>query len=463
MFGFQEKKEFGHLDSAALIEDDETLTYRELLQEADLVVGSIPHRSLVLFMADNTSASLIAYIGFLRNEIVPLMVKNSLSEKTLSLLITDYSPSFIWAQNGSEIPGETIYAGRGHTLISTGLVSPQMDSELALLLTTSGSTGSQKYVRLSYLNIESNARSIIECLGILPSDRAITTLPFSYSYGISIINSHLLAGASIVLTECSLFERAFWNLVATDEVTTFGGVPYTYQMLMRLHFDRMDQPSLRYLTQAGGRLGTALHEKFGSICQAKGIGFTVMYGQTEGTARLSYLPADRCLDKVGSIGIPIPGGKFELIDTEGRPVTKTGTSGELVYHGLNVSLGYATRKADLCSGDVNRGVLATGDIAQRDDEGFYYIIGRKKRFLKIFGNRVNLDEVETLLGEGGYVAACVGEDDSMVIYIEEGDKTAVQTFVSESTGLYHGAFRVVQIDRLPRNAAGKILYSELES
>jgi len=463
VFGFDGITEPGWMDRIALIEDDEVLTYREMVEEADRVAGIIPRRGLVLFVSDNTIASITAYVGFLRKGIVPIMAKKEISEEALAALIADYSPTAVWCSVERALPGKRLHEDRGHALVSTGLPSPQMDPELALLLTTSGSTGSQKYVRLSTANVESNARAIIEYLGIVPTDRAITTLPFSYSYGISIVNSHLLAGASIVLTERSLFDRGFWDMLRSRQVTTFGGVPYTYQMLKRLHFDRMDLPDLRYLTQAGGRLGEQLHEEFGRVCREKGLDFVVMYGQTEGTARLSYLPADRCLDKVGSIGIPIPGGSFELVDADGCTITDADTPGELVYRGPNVSYGYATGAADLSLGDERHGRLETGDIARRDDEGFYYIVGRRKRFLKIFGNRVNLDEVEALLAAAGYTAACVGEDDSMMIYVEQGDRAAVQSFVSETTGLYRGAFRVTSIEALPRNAAGKILYTELEA
>ena len=181
----------------------------------------------------------------------------------------------------------------------------------------------------------------------------------------------------------------------------------------------MELPSLRYLTQAGGRLGRELAEEFNAICEEKGIRLIVMYGQTEATARMSYLPWEDAGRKAGSIGIPIPGGKFELVDANGQLIDGADVVGELVYCGSNVTPGYAKSRMDLAKPDENKGVLYTGDMAKRDEDGFYYVVGRKKRFLKIFGNRVNLDEVENLLKKEGIENACTGQDDRMVVFLTD--------------------------------------------
>jgi len=334
--------------------------------------------------------------------------------------------------------------------------------DLAVLLTTSGSTGSPKLVRQSYKNIVSNANSIADYLEIKEDDRAITTLPMYYTFGLSIIQSHLLKGACIIVTELTFMDKKFWNLLKDEKATTFGGVPYTYEMLKKLRFSRMDLPSLRYLTQAGGKLSKELSKEFSEICEKKGIKFIVMYGQVEATARMSYLPHEFAIEKAGSIGIAIPGGEFKLIDDNEVEIIEDSVPGELVYYGDNVTLGYAVDYHDLSKGDENNGVLHTGDIAMKQD-GFYYITGRKKRFLKIFGNRVNLEEVEGILKSSGYDCACGGIDDLLKIYITDESKLEeVRNFISAKMVLNPVAFKSIKIDKIPRNESGKVLYSKLE-
>ena len=265
----------------------------------------------------------------------------------------------------------------------------------------------------------------------------------NYTYGLSIINSHLLVGAALLVTDKGLMQREFWQFFKAQGATSFGGVPYTYEMLERLRFFRMDLPSLRTMTQAGGKLTPELHKKFAEYAADKGKKFVVMYGQCEATARMGYLPADKAVERCGSMGVAIPGGTFRLVDVNGETVTEPYVTGELVYEGPNVTLGYAERGEDLVKGDERHGVLETGDMAQFDEDGYYYIVGRKKRFLKIYGNRVNLDEVDRLI-KGHFE-----------------DIDCASAGVDDQTGLNHAAFQVVVIDEIPKNDAGKTLYKEL--
>ncbi len=274
-----------------------------------------------------------------------------------------------------------------------------------------------------------------------------------------------MVGATILVTDKGLMQKEFWNFFRSEGATSFGGVPYTYEMLERLRFARMELPTLRYMTQAGGKITPELHKKFAEYARDKNAKFVVMYGQCEATARMGYLPADKAVEKCGSMGIVIPGGKFELIDSEGQTIHDINTTGELVYRGDNVTLGYAQCGEDLAKGDERGGVLYTGDMAQVDGDGFYYIVGRKKRFLKIYGNRVNLDEVDRMIkGEfEGLEVACAGVDDHMYIFIDdEFVVDDVKKYVVNKTKLNPTAFKVVVIDSIPKNDAGKTLYKELE-
>ena len=419
-------------------------------------------------MCRNEMGSIVGYIGFLNSKIVPLMLKADLEDELLHNLLETYKPSYIWLPSGDadKYNFEKVYENLNYTLLKTNFSGTfPLNDDLALLLTTSGSTGSPKLVRQSYKNIEANTKSIVEYLHLDKTERAITTLPMNYTYGISIINTHLWVGASLILTDKGLMQKEFWQQFKEYEATSFGGVPYTYEMLFRLRFFRMNLPSLRYMTQAGGKLSPELHEQFAKWAQESGKKFIVMYGQTEATARMSYLPAEKSLEKYGSMGIAIPGGKFSLIDVDGNEITTPETVGELVYVGDNVTLGYATEGTDLIKGDERFGKLITGDMAKFDKDGFYYIVGRKKRFLKIYGNRVNLDETERLLKTHftSIDCACAGVDDNMKIFITDiSYKDKVVNFISEKTGLNRAAFKVEYINEIPKNEAGKTLYKNLE-
>lgn len=453
----------------ALISKDEQLTYDEMLVLADEIASHVEPRSLVFLVTSNTVPAVAGYVGFERRSAVPLMLREETGAGQLAHLMEAYTPRYVWAKTefcdamAAELGAhEVLFENRGYRLLATGAQSIDIQSDTALLLTTSGSTGTPKFVRLTARNLEANAESIAEYQRITEKDRAITTLPFSYSFGISIVNSHLLRGASIALTEDGILSRGFWEFLREVEATNFGGVPYTYQMLEKLRFGRMDLPSLRYIAQAGGRLGAHLQEVFGKICAEKGVQFFVMYGQTEATARMSWLPPEHVLDKLGSIGIAIPGGTFEIRDVDDRPIEEPGVAGELVYHGDNVSLGYATCAAELANPDERHGVLHTGDVAKRDEDGYYYIVGRMKRFLKMFGNRVNLDELENIFTQRGYELACVGQDDHMVIFTTKDDQDELRQAIAEETKLYPKAFEVRKIDEIPHTSSGKVDYQSLE-
>ena len=247
-------------------------------------------------------------------------------------------------------------------------------------------------------------------------------------------------------------------------MTSFAGVPFTYEMIDKLNILKLQMPTLRTLTQAGGKLSPDLHRKYAQWAGENGKDFVVMYGASEATARMVYLPSDRSLEKQGSMGIPIPGGRFELIDADGAVIDAPDQVGELVYYGENVTLGYALTGADLIKPDENRGRLLTGDMARRDADGFYYIVGRKKRFLKILGKRVNLDEVERLLKRRFDTVdiACAGKDDELWIYVvDEKLKGEVVEYVFSEMDINRKLQKVAVIPEIPKNASQKILYSEL--
>ena len=453
-------------NTAIVTESSDQINYKVLLDAAYNIGKHTKKRCLVFLIFRNCFESIAGYLGFIRTKAVPVLINDSINNTFFTNLLEAYKPEYIFLpteMSHSNFNFTAVYSYRSYTLFKTAYsIDYTLNNDLALLLTTSGSTGSPKLVRQSYKNIYNNAESITQYLGITSADRPITTMPPSYSYGLSIINSHLLKGASIILTNTTLMDRSFWEIFKGNNATTFGGVPYIYEMLKKLRFERMNLPSLKYITQAGGRLSMKLSAEFADICVDKEIEFYVMYGQTEATARMSYLPWEYTHTKIGSIGIAIPGGKFWLEDENKNVIKKNDSIGELVYQGDNVTMGYAESCFDLQNDDENNGILHTGDLAKMDPDGFYYITGRMKRFLKMYGNRINLDEIEELIRTAGYDCVCAGTDDDLKIYITEpDDKDRIISYIAKRTGINRAGFSFVHIDKIPRNDSGKVQYSAL--
>lgn len=457
-------------DSVAIItEQGEKITYAKLNEYCNNLTKHIKSRCLVCHLCSNEIGSLVGYVGFLQAKIVPLMLRADLDIALLKNMIDIYLPKYINVPNSmaEKLPClQKVYSNLNYTLLKTDFdKSYQLHDKLALLLTTSGSTGSPKLVRQSYKNLTENTKSIVQYLKLDDTERAITSLPMNYNYGISIINTHFWVGASLILTDKSVMQKEFWQHLKDFEATSFAGVPYTYEMLDKLRFFNMKLPNLRYMTQAGGKLLPDLHHKFAKWAKDNNKKFIVMYGATEATARMGYLPAEKSLEKYGSMGIAIPNGKFSLVDTNGNVITTPQSVGELVYEGDNVCLGYAECGKDLCKDDELGGKLFTGDMAEFDNEGFYYIVGRKKRFLKIYGNRISLDETERLIKVEfpSLECACAGTDKMMVIYTtDSAENENIIEFISTKTGLNKAAFEVKNVNEIPKNASGKTLYDELK-
>lgn len=452
---------------AALDDAGNQITYNELDQFSTEL--SRFSRKLIFNVCENSIGSLAGYASMVQAKVVPVLISKDLDHELLLELLDTYQPDYIWLPENMEqqfTQLQRVINKYGYSLLKTKYTcTDTLYKELALLLTTSGSTGSPKLVRQSYENIKANTKSIVEYLELDEKERPITTLPMNYTYGLSIINTHLYVGATILLTDKTLMQKQFWDFFSSEKATSFGGVPYTYEILKKLRFFQMELPSLKTMTQAGGKLTPELHRQFAEYATNTNRKFIVMYGQTEATARMSYLPAEKSLEKYGSMGIAIPGGHFSLIDVNGQVIHDSDVIGELVYEGKNVTLGYAESREDLAKGDEREGRLITGDMAKRDEEGYYYIVGRKKRFLKMFGKRINLDEVDRLIkGQyDGIDCASTGVDDAMYIFITDEKLTEKsRAYIAEKIHINSSAIKVHYLDSIPKNDSGKTLYTELE-
>lgn len=457
-------------DSVALLDNgNQSVTYGEIVDFSDNFSKACCNRALIFILSKNNVGSAIGYLAAMTNNIVPLMLSESLDQELLDNLIKLYEPEYIWKSLNLVKDNESVLIDRyGYGLVKTGFGKINMYSGLSLLLTTSGTTGSPKLVRHSYNNLEVQARNISSFFELTGDERALVDLPINYTYGLSVLNSHLYVGATVLLTDRTLIDKSYWVFVKKQKATSFTNVPYAYEMLKKLRVERMDLPYLKTFSQGGGKLREELHIEFAEMCKRTNRKFIVTYGQTEGSARMAYLPWEYALSKVGSIGKAIPNGKIFVVDDNGTEIESEEAVGEMIYEGPNVTLGYAICKEDLIKGDENHGRLVTGDIVRRDKDGFIYIIGRKKRFIKLNGMRIGLDECERIISSAFDVeCACTGTDEQMKIYIVSKNNNSdlsseIVQYVSQKIGINTHLLKAVIIDKMLRNEAGKIRYSKLD-
>ena len=451
--------------SPAFISEDGSITDYGTVRELCAGIGqALTGRSLIFCLCRNCIASVAGYLGIIEAGSCVLLLGEKIDRQQLEKLTELYRPSYFWRPVSDEMTGTPVHTVEGYGLYPTGFESPGLDPDLALLLSTSGSTGSPKLIRLSRKNLESNAEQIAEYLELDQNERPITMLPMQYTFGLSVINSHLHAGACTLLTDKSIVQQEFWDFRSKHGGTSLSGVPYTYEILHRIHFmNRSDIDGITSMIQAGGHLPVELQESFGKWAQEHGVRFYVMYGQTEATARMSYLPWQKCLEKIGTIGVAVPGGRFELRDADDNVIEEPGVTGELIFYGPNVSLGYATCPEDLSRPDDNKGMLRTGDMAMRDTDGYYIIKGRKNRFVKLYGVRVGLDECENILKglDEDALFVCEGTDDRLVIFTDSPRYKEADTYLAERIGINARAFESRYIEKIPVKDTGKTDHSKL--
>ncbi|WP_269622648.1 AMP-binding protein [Prochlorococcus marinus] len=467
--------EYQSSDKIALINEDSKLSYGTLNSKIDQLLEKFKPKTIVILVCDNSIESIILYLALLKVEAIPLLLNSALNQSEILYYSDAYCAEKIISPfkiDSLNIESIECYS---HFSISQvkGFKLVDNYNQLALLLTTSGSTGSPKLVRISKDNIISNTESIINSLSITGKERQITTLPMNYTYGLSCINTLLFSGGSIIVNKHSLVERSFWDLVAKYSPTTLAGVPYTYEMLYRIGLNKLSTTTINKFTQAGGQLNNDILHQFALFCQENNSQFFVMYGQTEATARMSCLPANKLLKKIGSIGVAIPGGEFSInknpivseqpfnYGIEGKVV------GELVYNGSNVSLGYAESFDELDNKNTFNFTLHTGDLAWKDNENYVYIVGRLNRFAKINGIRISLYDIEVILKNLGYIAAVISNDKKITIFIEtklkQSDSLSIKEKLIKKTTIPPTALLIKFIDVFPRNINGKIDYYRLAS
>ena len=448
-------------------EQGKKLTYMQLNQDADRIAEVMEPRKFTFCLCENTLGSLVGYVAFMTHHVPTVLLDASKDADIIKCLIEHYHPQYIWTptKRGDSLGiGNSVLTYEDYTLLQLERQDYEIHPDVLLCLTTSGTTGSPKLVKLTEENLRSNAESIAAYLHITEKERAITSLPMYYSFGMSVINSHLIKGATLLLTDKAVIQREFLIFLKEGKATSIAGVPYTYEMLRRLRFLKMDLPELKTMIQAGGKLNANIVKEYVEAAQTSGKKFIVMYGQTEAAPRMSYLPFDKALEKYASIGIAIPGGKLSVRDVNDKEITTPEIDGELIYEGPNVCMGYAECIEDLAKGDENHGILHTGDVARFDSDGYFYITGRMKRFVKVWGNRCNLDATEQLVKSITTNCACVGIDDKITIFvITEGLEDRIRSYLVDKTGLNIRAFEVRVVPEIPALPSGKLDYQLMKN
>lgn len=458
------------LKTGALISDsDETISYHELNERVKYFTKHyLDHNSSVLLITENNITSLLVYLSCIRQNNLVILLDSQTSIDKVQEIVKAFKPNLVVFPNSKNLSLTDKFEELktfGHHRVFSITNNQYIETDTQLLIETSGSTGRPKFVRLSQQNLNSNSNSIIQALGMRRNDRLITTLPFCFAYGLSMINTHIALGASIVLNSNPINSPIFWNNVRKFEISSLGGVPVQYEFLSKLPSRFFRETKLKTLTQAGGRLDFEKVVNMSKTSRNCEIDFFVMYGQTEATARISVLPSELASEYPDSVGHVIPGGKVEL-DQVGESYLNSSKShqGQLIYHGENVSLGYAENWSDLLKPDINKGVLRTGDIATINSNGLIFITGRSGRFLKINGKKLSIDSIQDGLRMENINAFCFQINDNLKICAqEELSYKAIQKVLWRDYQIRDSEFQIKRIPNIPVTSSGKIDYGRLES
>ena len=412
------KKFKANSNSIALVDDEiGVLKYKNLSDYIDFSKRKINNKSVILLIADNSAPFVLGYVSLLScKNVINILVDVSFSDKFIKDTIEKFKPNYVLSPKKKINLIEkykTIISIYSYAIFETNYnYNKNLDFKNFLLLSTSGTTQSPKFVRLSKKNIIDNTKKICASLPIKKSHSTVTTMPLGYSYGLSILNTHLYKCGKIILNNNTILEKTFWNKVKKYNINSFGGVPEFYEILKKINFEKYFLKSISYITQAGGKLDDNTAEYLGALCKRNNAKFFIMYGQTEASPRMTILKWPQFFEKKKSIGKPLKDYKIKIINSKKKSL-KINKKGEIVFYGDNVCLGYAKTIKDLKKGDTNKKTLYTGDLGFKDKDGYIYIVGRKSKFIKIYGKRLDLIEIEKFLQEKGIKVRCIIEDKAL--------------------------------------------------
>ncbi|WP_238900682.1 AMP-binding protein [Clostridium sp. YIM B02500] len=480
------------LNKTAII-DKKNISYSELHCKILMISHNIKKINIVkedkiLLISENSPFFIESYFGIIRSGCTCVPLNPTLSKNDIEYIINSCNPKAIFIEkrfldNMRSLINKDIKIVTEEKLnnllldkecASNNREEKESDfkNSVAVILFTSGSTARPKGVMLTHHNLCHNTNSIIEYLSLNSEDRIEVVLPFYYCFGTSLLHTHLRVGGSLVINNKFMFPETVLDDIEKYECTGFAGVPSNYQILLRKSsIKNRNLKSLRYVAQAGGRLPDSFIKELKQALV--GVDVFIMYGQTEATARLSYLPPNMLDEKMGSIGKGIPGTLLKVIDKEGNEV-KVDEIGEVVALGENIMKGYfndeeETRKV------IRNGYLYTGDLATVDEDGYIYIVAREKQIIKSGGNRISPKEIENIIIQIPSVieAAVIGVQDDIlgeavkafVVLNDEVfkvDEKYIIEYCKDKLPSYKVPKYVVFLDGLPKNSSGKVMMGDLK-
>ena len=461
-----------HRDRVAIIDAQArtVITYRQLedlsCAGANQLKGT--RKRLACLAIRNDITGIVCYLSLLRSGHAIYLCGPQDAMDLNSDFIDRYRPDFILGRprehptaiglGGQRNDDPVGYRGvgdfLGHSLLEREHENPTENiyPELALLLSTSGSTGSSKTVQLSYENLAANAWQIADALDVDPTERIVLSLPLHYAYGLSVLHSALNVGASLVIGKRTILEPGFWAICRATEVTTLPTVPAMLKSMQSIGMHKVQLSSLRKITVSGASIDESTRNWMFSQILPRRVQVYSMYGMTEATARIAVLPADEFPIRPASVGRVVCHGNLQLLP-----------SGEIVYRGPNVMLGYANDRSDLERGDLLRGVLNTGDLGSLDEISNLYLTGRLTRICKLLGARIDLSDLERQLADAGEVAV-VSDDEVIRIFHTHEDESEIDasaTQLAERWRIPRAALILKRVSMIPRTDSGKIRYPDL--
>ena len=458
-------KEFKN-NIAFINEKNEKITYKKFINDIkSFNKFKIKNKSIVFLLSSTTYSFNVIYFNFLIEGIVPFVLNENLDIEKIQKLSRIYKPNFILSVKKNDIQNfrQTSNFNEYYIYKNRDQFNHKFTKDLALLVSTSGSTGDVKFVKLSLENIYTNTKSICNYLNIKKNHVSISNLPFSYSFGLSILHTHLYSGAKIIICKHSIIEKKFWDIFKLYRVNSFNGVPYSYEILNKIKFFDKEYKHLKYFTVAGGSININLLKFIINYLKKNKKKFYNMYGQAEASTRISFLPTNKLEKKIGSIGVAIPSGKIYLIDKSNKIIKKPFTTGELIYKGKNVMIGYSSSLKDLNVKRQNKYILKTGDIGFFDEEKYFFITSRKKRIIKIYGHRVSLDEIQKMLELNGIKNVCIAKEERLKIFLlKEFNQDKINKLISIYTKINVKSITILKVIKsFPTTTNGKIDFPRL--
>ena len=443
---------------ALISQDNKKITYGDIIKFKESLKNQFKKRSLTILISDNSSESIMIYVSLVILKIPILLLNQTIRSNDLKLLIKKFNVQKIFLTNKSDFKNisefkKTFIATKFRLLVKKNLKNIKINKKIMILLPTSGTMSESKLIKLSYENYLSNTKSIIKYLNLNKSDRTITTLPISYSYGLSIINTHLMRGASIVTGDFSLVEKTFWSSNSLYKPTNINGVPFFYDILSKIGFKKILTKKSKFFTVAGGKISFNTLKKISENLNFKKISFYLMYGQTEASPRMTYhklVKRDLKKNKIPA-GQAIDGCKIYLYNKKKQNISKNNLEGEIIFKGPNIFGGYAENSEDL-KFFAKKKYLFTGDLGIFDKKKKLYITGRKSRIAKVYGFRLNLDQLESKLKNK---AACIVKNDKLYIFSHK--KLNVSNYID----LPNNSFKMIVLNKFPKTDSGKISYNKL--